>query len=194
MNKSIKNSKKIFNTFFKRDLYGRFDDDTNIILSRGGWNDDYILFPELFRFCVNYSLEKHWVGYSDSLGHKNTIESVVKLANLQTITKKYTSENTALTLGNVLTMGVVFKQLKNKVAGSGVVTFSPYYPPIVRSVNFYFKKIDFVSSLKSESQILKEVEKKMSIKGNEILLLSNSIGVEGRSFSTFFLGRDSKNS
>lgn len=182
----IESSKKVFNKFFKDHLYGIFDDDKNIILSRGSWEDSYISFPKIFSFCINYTLKNHWTGYSDSLGHKNTIAALERYVNVQAPENKYGSSNLALTLGNVATIGFVFKQLQKIIPDSSVITFKPYYPPILKSINSYFEKIYFISSLQSESEIISDIKRTIESKNSKILLLSNAIGVEGRTFSPDF--------
>lgn len=186
MLKEIECSKEIFNKFFKDDLYGVFDDDKNIILSRGAWEDNYISFPKIFSFCINYTLKNHWTGYSDSLGHKNTLKALKRLVNVQPLTNKYKEDNVALTLGNVATIGFIFRQLKTLIPGTGIITLKPYYPPILKSINFYFKDIFFLSSMQTEDDLILDIKKTIETSNAKILFLSNSIGVEGRIFSTNF--------
>jgi len=182
----IESSKKIFNKFFRDDLYGVFDNDKNVILSRGTWEDGFVSFPKIFSFCINYTLRNHWVGYSDSLGHKHTLTALEQYLNTQKIKTKYESNNLALTLGNVATIGFVFKQLKKLLPDSSVVTLKPYYPPILKSINSHFKKIYFISSLQSEDEIISEIKEIIESSNSKILLMSNAIGVEGRIFSPNF--------
>lgn len=186
MFKEIECSKEIFNKFFKDDLYGVFDDDKNIILSRGAWEDSYISFPKIFSFCINYTLKNHWTGYSDSLGHKNTLKTLKRLVNVQPLTKKYKEDNVALTLGNVATIGFIFRQLKTLIPDSTIITLKPYYPPILKSINFYFKDIFFLSSMQTEDYLILDIKKTITTSNAKILFLSNSIGVEGRIFSANF--------
>lgn len=181
----IEKSKKVFNNFFKGDLYGRFDNDDNIILSRGGWEDGYVLFPKIFRFCINHTFKKHWTGYSDSLGHKNTLRALNLLINHNNAIH-YKTENLALTIGNVITLGFVARLLKDKLGDVPVLSFKPYYPPILKSINYYFKDISFVSSLEKENIILNNIEKSINENNIKVLFLSNAIGVEGRIFSKSF--------
>jgi len=184
----IKSSKGRFNQFFKEDLYGRFDDEENIILSRGAWQDDVVQLPKFFRFCIDYTLNKHWVGYSHSLGHNRVFESLDKLMNVGR-GKKYNEENFGVTLGNVATVGFVFRQLKEWHEDAEVLTLSPYYPPIVKSVNYYFKDMHFVPSLGTEEEIKEKIERHVKDRPKlKILLLSNCVGIEGRIFSKEFWG------
>lgn len=182
----IEQSRKAFNKFFRDDLYGRFDDNNNIILSRGNWNDDYIDFPKLFEFCTKYSFNKHWAGYSHSLGHKNVFDSLERYVNLTELSKKYDKSNLAVTLGNTITIGFVFEQLKNMYPKADVLTLTPYYPPILKSINHHFKKIHFISSLDTEDYIFEEIQSVVVSEKIKILFLSNIIGVEGRMFSSHF--------
>jgi aspartate/methionine/tyrosine aminotransferase len=181
----IEKSKKNFNIFFKKDLYGRFDDDNNIILSRGGWEDSYVSFPKLFRFCINYTLRKHWTGYSDSLGHKNTLRALKLLVNYKH-GYSYQIDNLALTIGNVITIGFVARLLKDMLGDVPILTFKPYYPPILKSINYYFNNIRFISNLEDEDVILQNIRKNISENNIKVLFLSNAIGVEGRTFSEKF--------
>lgn len=183
----IASSKEGFNRFFKNDLYGRFDSDENIILSRGGWQDEVVALPKAFRYCIDQTLNRHWIGYSDSLGHETVFESLKQLTNIGRKGAKYDERNFALTLGNVATIGHVFRLLKEKMPDSDVLAMSPYYPPILKSVNNHFENIEMVSSLESEDEILmniaKTIEKNPRLK---IFFLSNCIGVEGRIYTVDF--------
>lgn len=181
----IEKSKKIFNSFFKDDLYGRFNDNDNIILSRGGWEDSYVSFPKIFKFCIDYTLKKHWTGYSDSLGHKNTLRALSLLVNSDK-EFAYGTSNLALTIGNVVTIGFIARLLKDQLGDIPVATFKPYYPPILKSINFYFNDINFISSFEDENAILQEVKQLVQESNIKILFLSNAIGVEGRIFSKYF--------
>lgn len=186
MGNVVFNSKKKFNQFFQKDLYGKFDSDDNIILSRGGWNDEYVKLPRIVSYCISYTLKKHWVGYSDSLGHKNTLNALCKLVNVSQGDQKYKVGNLALTIGNVVTTGLVFRELSKIFPKGEVVSFVPFYPPILKSISYYFKKIHFTSSLKTEEEIIKNIDNLLSNKKIKILFLSNCIGVEGRVFSENF--------
>lgn len=182
----ILESKLLFNRFFRDDLYGKYKNDENIILSRGAWEDSVIRMPEVFQFCLKYALDKHWTGYSHSLGHEGVFESLDSLLNAGK-ERQYSKENFGLTLGNVATIGFVFKQLKELFPEGEVVTMTPYYPPIVKSVNNHFKGMHFVSSLDEEGEIIERIrEKIMSTPNKKLLLLSNCVGVEGRIFSKEF--------
>ncbi|MFO0826145.1 MAG: hypothetical protein U0792_24015 [Gemmataceae bacterium] len=110
---NIRAAKDAFNRFFRDDLYGRFDREDNLILSRGAWNDAVVRLPEFFRYCLDLSLERHWVGYSDSLGHERTFAMLVDWVNLGQ-NMPYTARNCALTLGNIATVDLVFDQLRDR--------------------------------------------------------------------------------
>lgn len=154
-------------------------------MSRGGWEDSYVSFPKIFKFCINHTFTKHWTGYSDSLGHKNTLRALQSLVNLQA-GYAYRPNNLALTIGNVITIGFVARLLKGKLGDVPILAFKPYYPPILKSINYYFNNICFISSLEDESVILENIERNVSKNNIKILFLSNTIGVEGRTFSKEF--------
>jgi aspartate/methionine/tyrosine aminotransferase len=182
---SIVAAKDAFNRFFKEDLYGQFSAEDNIILSRGSWKDTVVRLPEFFRYCLNYTLDKHWIGYSSSLGHERTFSALLDLVNVGQ-RQPYTQKNCALTIGNVATMGFVFDQLKESRPDSKVLTLEPYYPSIMKAVGQRFP-VGAVSSLLSEGEILDELQRQCRAdKAYQILLLSNFIGVEGRIFSREF--------
>jgi aspartate/methionine/tyrosine aminotransferase len=188
MKSDIAQAKGAFNKFFQADLYGRYDDDDNIILSRGAWNDDTVKMPELFKFCLGHTLDKHWVGYSDSLGHENVYKSLVKRFNQDLPGDPYTERSFALTMGNVATMGFVYKELSNRISSqSTVIATVPYYPSIIKTISNLFHNITFVDSLLEEKDILKSI---LSIIASDpkvgIIHLSNFIGVEGRVYSSEF--------
>jgi aspartate/methionine/tyrosine aminotransferase len=185
--KNITLSKKQFNRFFQEDLYGRFDNEDNLILSRGSWNDTFVLLPRVFKYCLNFTLDKHWLGYSDSLGHTNVFEAMEKYVNEGKKTHKYKHTNFALTLGNVCTLGLIFKELSSLIGKLNILTFTPYYPPILKSVSSYAKKIHFTSSLSDEKDIISNIKQHIhENKSTNVIFLSNCIGIEGRIFSKAF--------
>lgn len=179
-------AKESFNRFFQKELYGRLRRKDNIILSRGGWSDDSVVFPKLFGFCLAYTLKKRWVGYSHSLGHATALEALIHLTNLAKPKKPYAEENIALTIGNSFTASVLFKQLREEFRGAAVVTFCPYYPPIVKSIRSHFEDIRFISSLETEPTTLRALRAHLADRSVKIVFLSNQIGVEGRVFSSDF--------
>lgn len=179
-------AKKQFNRFFREDLYGQFDHPDNIILSRGAWNDETVRLPEFFRYCVDYTLDKHWVGYSDSLGHERVFDALGDWVNIDG--EGYNHRNLGLTLGNVATIAFVFMQLKSRFEGSTVLTLEPYYPSVMKSVSESFPSIETVSSLEEdEEDVFDQLVEKCKANSNiRILFLSNFLGVEGRIFSREF--------
>ncbi len=182
----VKTAKDKFNRFFKDDLYGKYDDDENIILSRGGWRDDVIQLPKFFRHCIEHTLRNHWVGYSHSLGHERVFDSLTDLVNINR-SARYEQNEMALTLGNVATLGFVFRQLKETYGDAEVLTFAPYYPPIVRSVSHHFPRLHFQSALGTEDEILDGISRQVRARPDlKILFLSNCVGVEGRIFTRSF--------
>jgi aspartate/methionine/tyrosine aminotransferase len=185
---SIHWSKGNFNKFFQEDLYGRFDSDSNIILSRGSWEDNHVVYPKLFSFCLNYSLDKHWAGYSDSLGHNNSFEAICKFANLYFNDSRYyyKNDNVAITMGNVFALNQIFCHLKTLIPKAELIALKPFYPSILKSASRNFKKVKFISSLDTEDEILLNIAAKLESKSSKILLLTNAIGVEGRIFSEIF--------
>lgn len=187
----IQTAKEAFNRFFREDLYGRFDSDENLILSRGSWNDNVVRLPKFFKFCLDLSLQKHWIGYSNSLGHSQTFRTLIEWVNVGQIAA-YSSENCALTMGNIATIGLVFDQLKEWFPKGKVLTLEPYYPSILKAVSRHFS-VATVSSLQSEED-LERMIRDICTKDRDykILLLSNLIGVEGRIFSRKFWERISQ--
>ncbi|MEK7644853.1 MAG: pyridoxal phosphate-dependent aminotransferase [Patescibacteria group bacterium] len=177
---SVTSAKKYFNQFFKKELYGTFKSEVNLILSRGSWNENSIRFPKFFKTCIDISLEKHWTGYSDSLGHRYAVSALRKLLSSHC---NYSEDQIALTLGNSVTIGIVFQQLSRQLVGAKVLTLTPYYPPILRSIHNHFPDTVFISSLGEENDIIAEIRKSVLDNRVKILFLTNFIGVEGRIFS-----------
>lgn len=179
-------TKENFNSFFQDELYGKFRNSSNIVLSRGGWSDSFIVFPKIFSFCLQYTLKRHWTGYSHSLGHKNSIGALLGFVNADKTKNHYFQDNVALTIGNSFTFGIIFKQLHQWFPNAGIVTLKPYYPPIIKSISTHFKDITFVSSLQTEEHLVVEIASVIEATGSKVLFLSNFIGVEGRIFSKKF--------
>lgn len=180
--KEIQECKNAFNHFFKDELYGKYKDKNNIILSRGAWNDDVLLMPDVFKFCINYAFEKKWTGYSDSLRHERPLRASLKYFKSQNL--DYTGDQIGLSLGNVTSINPIFNCLRDNYDIKRVICFCPYYPPILKSVSRLFADVELVSSMQSEEDILKDIER--IIKLGDLLFLTNSIGVDGRIYSKDF--------
>lgn len=183
----ISEAKTAFNSFFRNDLYGRYDHPDNIILSRGSWNDEIVRLPAFFRFCLMATLERNWIGYSDSLGHERVYDALLDWVNVGR-DKTYDPNQLAITMGNVATMGAVFRELKEVFPDGELLTFEPFYPSIVKSASHSFPVVHTVSSLpENENEVFEQIELECKAKPNtKVLLLSNFIGVEGRVFSKEF--------
>ncbi len=130
----IEKTKNTFNKFFKEELYGTLRDEENLILSRGSWNDRSVHLPEFFETCVRITLKNNWVGYSHSLGHAHVISILKKFVNYNAGLPEYGADQISMTLGNVFTVGIVFQQLSKKYPHASVLTFKPFYPPILKSI------------------------------------------------------------
>lgn len=180
-------AKTNFNRFFKEDLYGRFDKGDNIILSRGSWKDEVVRLPAFFRFCLKLTLDNNWTGYSDSLGHDRVFDALQDWVNIGR-EDSYEKDQFALTMGNVATMGPVFRELKESFPDAELLTFEPFYPSVVKSASQSFPKVHTISSLpENETEVFDQIKEKCDKNaGIKILLLSNFIGVEGRIFSSEF--------
>jgi aspartate/methionine/tyrosine aminotransferase len=183
----IDSTKRAFNNFFKKDLYGRYDDPENIILSRGAWRDNVVRLPAFFRFCLNKTLDHNWIGYSDSLGHDSVYDGLRDWVNIGR-EEPYAKDQLVITMGNVASMGPVFRELREAFPEGELLTFEPFYPSVVKAASLSFPKIHTVSSLsESEEDVYGQIEEECkNHPGIKVLLLSNFIGVEGRIFSSLF--------
>lgn len=184
---SIGDSKGRFNTFFRDDLYGRFDDPSNTILSRGAWNDEAIRYPRMFEFCTSYAFGKKWAGYSSSLGHERTLRALELMLNENAGRHAYTQKNLAITLGNTITISSVFKTLSRVIPQLRVGAFTPYYSPLLKSIQDYTPvPVSFVNVFESETHVLSRFEILFRDAGVNVVFVNNFIGVEGRTFSESF--------
>jgi aspartate/methionine/tyrosine aminotransferase len=91
-------------------------------------------------------------------------------------------------MGNVATMGFVYKRLGKIIPKDKIVVATvPYYPSIIKTISDIFPNLKFVSSLLEENEIKDKILAIISSQDSVgIIHLTNFIGVEGRVYSTEF--------
>lgn len=132
--------KEIFDYFFRDDLYGRlYRQDINM-LSRGVNEPAYFLPPAAIKLAIDVANDNSWFGYSDSLGHRDTRQSIARLESLRRKIK-IKPENTAVIQGNTSGLNAVLSMLareNNSYCRKRCILIMPTYAPIADNVWQYF--------------------------------------------------------
>ncbi len=119
-----------FNTFFRDDLYGRFRENDNIILSSGSLDPNEFPLCFALQYAIDFALQKKWYGYSDSLGHIDARNAIADLMQLRIPKMTVLEENIALISGVTSGLNTVLYTLK-KIIGTQfrILTHLPTYSP-----------------------------------------------------------------
>jgi aspartate/methionine/tyrosine aminotransferase len=125
-----------FNTFFKDDLYGKYRDDDNLILSSGSLSPDEFPLCYALRYPIEFAMLKNWYGYSDSLGHLDSRKAIADLMHLRMPSYDLEASNIALTNGVTNGITTVLQTLKKLIGDEfRILTNFPTYSPFYTSCN-----------------------------------------------------------
>lgn len=75
--------KEIFDYFFRYDVHGELEDESTILLSRGVNDPTFFRPPTIVNVALDVASKNNWFGYSDSLGHVETRESIAALERVR---------------------------------------------------------------------------------------------------------------
>ncbi|HEX2901080.1 MAG TPA: pyridoxal phosphate-dependent aminotransferase, partial [Bacteroidia bacterium] len=128
--------KRLFNWYFREDLYGAFRSTTNLILSGGSLDPVLYGLPECLKSCVEQAMRRDWYGYSDSRGREATREAVARLENAKLGTSRYDARSIAITLGGTSAVSSVADMVLGggRSRSSPAICAIPNYPPLVYTV------------------------------------------------------------
>lgn len=130
--------KRVFDYYFRDDLYGTQIRREPIILSSGSFDEQAFGLPSSLKDCVRYSMDKNWYGYSDSLGRSSVRRALARLENARASgMTEYDVDNIAVVLGGTAAISSVVDMIVED-AGTAVapkaVACVPNYPPLVASL------------------------------------------------------------
>lgn len=128
--------KKVFDFYFRDDLYGQQILRDPIILSSGSYDESVFGLPASLKECIRYALEMNWCGYSNSLGRASAREALARLETVRSNSKiAYDVDNIAITMGGTAAVGsIVDLIVEHATAAPHAVACVPNYPPLAASM------------------------------------------------------------
>jgi aspartate/methionine/tyrosine aminotransferase len=127
-------TKRLFNYYFRDDLYAPHRTRDYIVLSSGSTHEPTFGLSPSMKRCLDVALSHDWYGYSDSRGRVNARQAVVRLENYRLGMDAYSEDSVALTLGGTFSVSCVIDYLSVTMPGGHAVCAIPNYPPLVESV------------------------------------------------------------
>lgn len=128
--------KRLFNFYFKDDLYGDLRSASTVILSSGSLDEHEWGLPATLKECLTSAVDRDWYGYSDSRGRETAREAVAAYEAVRLTDGAYGVANVALTLGATSAISTIADMVLGRkgrtCAPSLCVT--PNYPPLVSAV------------------------------------------------------------
>lgn len=128
--------KRLFDFYFRDDLYGVWNASSPVILSSGSFDEAVFGLPASLKDCIRYALDQNWYGYSDSRGRMSARTALAGLETARSHARRTVSpEEIVVTLGGTASIGSVVEFLADHIDGDNVaVCGTPNYPPIVAAV------------------------------------------------------------
>jgi len=139
-------TKSVYNKFFSKDLYGKYDNEKeNIILSSGSLSESEFSLSFALKNCINYAVNQDYVGYSHSLGSEQTRDAIVSLENSLLNEGEYNNSNVAITMGGQAGINLISENFKGSPTDE-VVMLIPNYAPFMHlfEKNYNVKYISFM--------------------------------------------------
>lgn len=137
--------KRLFDHYFRDDLYGHYASRSPLILSSGSFDESVFGMPEILKSCVRYSLSRNWYGYSDSLGIDVTREALARLETARRpLSREVSAREVAVTLGATSTVSILAEFLarsdeRQRSSAAKALCATPNYPPLVASIGQRFQ-------------------------------------------------------
>lgn len=126
--------KKLFNYYFRHDLYGPHRVKDFHVLSSGSLHEPTFGLTPALKRCLQIALDNNWYGYSDSRGRFNAREAVAVLENLRLGVDTYTEDSVAVTLGGTFGMSCIVDFLATSLPPGHAVCAVPNYPPLLETI------------------------------------------------------------
>lgn len=126
--------KRLFDYYFRDDLYGRWIENSPVIMSSGSFDESVYGMSAALKSCINFALSNNWYGYSDSRGREQTREAIAALEC------RSNPGEIAITLGATATISSVAHLVARRYWGSSprAVCGVPNYVPLVAAISQYF--------------------------------------------------------
>lgn len=137
--------KRLFDHYFRDDLYGHYASKSPIILSSGSFDESLFGMPEALKSCMRYSLSRNWYGYSDSLGIDVTREALARLETARRpLSREVSAREIAVTMGATSTVSILAEFLARSddpyhSRAARALCATPNYPPLVASIGQRFE-------------------------------------------------------
>lgn len=128
-------TKRLFNYYFRNDLYGEHRSTMPLVLSSGSPHEPTFSLPAALKRCIGIALDRDWYGYSDSRGRSNARSAVARLANGRIGSEVYTSGSVAVTMGGTFGVSCVVDYLATALPPGTAICAVPNYPPLVETVS-----------------------------------------------------------
>lgn len=126
--------KRLFDYYFRDDLYGRWIKNDPIVLSSGSFDERVFGMSAALKSCVDFALSNNWYGYSDSRGREQTREALAALEC------RSNPREIAITLGATATISSIGHLVARNYRGSSprAVCAVPNYVPLVAAIAHHF--------------------------------------------------------
>jgi aspartate/methionine/tyrosine aminotransferase len=128
--------KRIYDFFFRSDLYGFWKNSDPIVLSSGSFHGDSFGIPEALSNCIEYALSKKWYGYCDSLGLTSTRSALASLESIR-LGRPCGPDEVVVTMGATLALSSIADYISSAFRDGSdyALTCTPAYPPLVAAVS-----------------------------------------------------------
>jgi aspartate/methionine/tyrosine aminotransferase len=164
--------KRLFDYYFRVDLYGTQIHRNPIVLSSGSYDESEFGLPESLKDCVRFSLSQNWYGYSDSLGRTSTRAALARLESARYPSQQAVrGANVAVTLGGTAAIASVADLLSSTTTpGRRALVCVPNYPPLVAAVGQRFGVELVGTSITAEGVGITDLISRLSSQPRMILL------------------------
>lgn len=127
-------TKKLFNYYFRNDLYSPHRQRDFLVLSSGSIHEPTFGLPASMKRCLQIALDRDWYGYSDSRGRINARTAVAKLENERTGTTGYDEDCVAISLGGTFAVSSIVDYLAMQLPAGEAICAIPNYPPLAEAL------------------------------------------------------------
>jgi aspartate/methionine/tyrosine aminotransferase len=174
--------KRLFDYYFRVDLYGTQIHRNPIVLSSGSYDETEFGLPESLKDCIRFSLSQNWYGYSDSLGRGSTRTALAALESVRYPSHEAVgSDNVAVTLGGTAAIASVadLLSLTAPAPERRALVCVPNYPPLVAAIGQRFEVELVATGLAGDGVDITEVISRLS-GGPRMILLQTVMNPWGR--------------
>lgn len=132
--------KRIFNFYFKDELYGAFRSTRPILLSSGAFDETVFGLPVCLKDCLRFSVENNWYGYSHSHGRFSAREALAELESQRFANQHILPSEIVVTMGGTWAVASIADFLSRRSRKPMLALCAvPNYPPLLASVSRRFE-------------------------------------------------------